>query len=167
MYPDCKTTLNDNNIDILCITDNNIDILCITESWLDCNISDNEIHIDGYSICRLDRVHKGHGGILYYIKDGIVFKEKSDLQRTDVEALWIELNLLFSKPILLGTVYRPPDSKAEYNDKLDTLFQNITSLYEDIVIMGDFNLDVSKSCNANKINKLSNHSYLQQLSLVL
>ena len=29
--------------------------------------------------------------------------------------------------------------------------------------MGDFNLDISKSCNANKINKLSNHSNLQQL----
>ena len=29
--------------------------------------------------------------------------------------------------------------------------------------MGDFNLDISKRCNANKINKLSNHSNLQQL----
>ena len=43
---------------------------------LDCNISDNEIHIDGYNICRLDITHKGHGGILYYIKDGIVFNPK-------------------------------------------------------------------------------------------
>ena len=141
------------------LNDNNIDILCMTESWL----SDNEINIDGYNICRLDRTHKGHGGILYYIKDGIVFKEKSDLQCTDVEALWIELNLPFSKPILLGTVYRPPDSKAEYNDKLDILFQNTTSLYEDIAILGDFNLDISKRCNVNKINKLSNHSNLKQL----
>ena len=150
------------NLKIL-LVQNHIDILCITESWLDCNIGNNEIQIDGYNICRLDRIHKGHGGILYYIKDGIVFKEKSDLQNTDVESLWIELNLPFSKPILLGTVYRPPDSKAEYNDKLDILFQNTTSDYEDVAIVGDFNLDISKRCNASKIKKLSTHSNLSQL----
>ena len=92
-----------------------------------------------------------HGGILYYIKDGIVFKEKPDLQCIDVEALWIELNLPFSKPILLGTVYRPPDMKAAYIENLDLLFQNTTSLYDDIVIVGDFNLDISKHLNSNKI----------------
>jgi hypothetical protein len=83
---------------------NQIYILCMTETWLDSNISNNEIHIDGYNIIRLDRSHMQHGGILYYIKDGIVFKERSDLQDSNIEALWIELNLPYTKPILLGTV---------------------------------------------------------------
>ena len=100
---------------------------------------------------------------MYYIKDGIVFKEKPDLQCIDVEALWIELSLPFSKPILLGTVYRPPDMKAAYIENLDLLFENTTSLYDDIVIVGDFNLDISKHLNSNKIKKLSNHSNLKQL----
>ena len=131
------------NVRVL-LVENNIDILCISESWLESSIGNNEINIDGYNICRLDRIHMHHGGILYYIKDGIVFKETPDLQCIDVEALWIELNLPFSKPILLGTVYRPPDMKAAYIENLDLLFQNTTSLYDDIVIVGDFNLDISK-----------------------
>ena len=50
---------------------------------------------------------------------------KFDLQNTDVESLWIELNL----PLIYH-------SKAEYNDKLDILFQNTTSNYEDVAIVG-------------------------------
>ena len=40
-------------------------IVCITESWLDSNISDNELCIDGYSITRLDRNRHGGGVALY------------------------------------------------------------------------------------------------------
>ena len=34
---------------------NNIDILCLTETWLDCNINDSDVTIQGYNLCRLDR----------------------------------------------------------------------------------------------------------------
>ncbi len=40
-------------------------IVCITESWLDSNITDNELCIDGYSITRLDRNRHGKGVALY------------------------------------------------------------------------------------------------------
>ena len=106
------------------LNDNNFDVLCLTETWLDNNIDDNEIKIDGYNINRLDRTDKQHGGILFYVKDGIIFKENLNLNSTyKIEALWIELNLPHTKPILVGTVYRPPDSKVEYLDNLDSIFQ--------------------------------------------
>ena len=75
------------------------------------------------------------------IKDGIIFKEKTDLQNSDVESLWVEVNLPHTNPILIGTVYRPPSSKADYLEHLDMIFQNYTTLYEDVIIVGDFNLD--------------------------
>ena len=68
-----------------------------------------------------------------------------------------------TKPLLLGTVYRAPDSKAEYIDKLDLVFQNCTSLYDDVVIVGDFNLDLCKTSNNTKVNKLASHCNMKQL----
>ena len=55
-----------------------------------------------------------HGSILCYIKGGIVLTEKSGLQDNFVEALWLEINLPNTKPLLLCTVYRASNSKAEY-----------------------------------------------------
>ena len=96
------------------LDENNIDVLCLTETWLDNNDDDSVITIEGFQFCRLDRTTETeHGGILCYVRDGIVFREKSDLYDDNIEALWIEINLPQTKPLLLGTVYRAPDSKAD------------------------------------------------------
>jgi exonuclease III len=147
------------------LLNDNFDLLCLTETWLNGNINDSEIKIDGYNVSRLDRTHMGHGGILCYVKDGIIFKENSNVlyNLNNVEALWIEVNLPHTKPILIGTVYRQPDSKADYLENLDVIFQNCTTNYDDVVIVGDFNLDINKKCNLSKIKTLSSHSNMQQL----
>jgi hypothetical protein len=79
----------------LLLHDNNIDVLCISETHLTDNISDMELHINGYSITRLDRqqIDKTHGGILCYVKDNIAFKQNIDLYDKDIEAIFIEINL--------------------------------------------------------------------------
>ena len=69
----------------------------------------------------------------------------------------------YTKPILLGTVYRPPNSKADYLDNLDKIFQNSTSHFDDVVVVGDFNVDISKRGNAKKIKTISSHCNMQQL----
>ncbi|XP_072043447.1 uncharacterized protein [Amphiura filiformis] len=145
------------------LSHNNIDILCLTETWLTNDDTDNELIIEGYNLCRLDRIGMQHGGILCCVKDGVVFKEKSNLHDDSIEALWIEINLPHTKPLLLGTVYRVPNSKVDYIDKLDQVFQNHTSLYDDVIIVGDFNLDLSKRYEASKVNTLATHSNMKQL----
>ena len=44
-----------------------IDVLCINESWLDKNISDDNVSILGYRIYRCDRNRTG-GGVCIYVK---------------------------------------------------------------------------------------------------
>ena len=113
---------------------NDTDVFCITETWLNDDFDDNDMHIDGYNVFRLDRIKDmEHGGILCYIKNGISCKQISDLDDDIVEAMWLELNLPQTKPILLGAVYRPPDSKAEYLSRIDSLFQECTNLYVALV----------------------------------
>ena len=43
------------------------DIVCIVETWLDGNIDDTEVAIQGYHVYRLDRNRHG-GGILIFCK---------------------------------------------------------------------------------------------------
>lgn len=60
-------------------------------------------------------------------------------------------------------MYRKPSSKAEYLAKIDFMFQNIAAIYNEVIIVGDFNLDISKTNFKNKINNLSKNSNLTQL----
>ena len=50
------------------------DIVCIVETWLDHNISDNEIHIPGFQLYRLDRNCHG-GGVLMYAQHNLAHCE--------------------------------------------------------------------------------------------
>ena len=54
------------NLRILCSV-HSPDIICVVESWLDSDITDSEISIQGFSIIRLDRCRHG-GGVLMYVK---------------------------------------------------------------------------------------------------
>ena len=45
--------------------------MCIVETWLDHNISDNEIHLPGFQLYRLDRNCHG-GSILMYAQYNLI-----------------------------------------------------------------------------------------------
>lgn len=51
-----------------------IDVLTVSEIWLKPSISDSEVFINGYSCVRRDRLNKGGGGIMIYIRDGIPYR---------------------------------------------------------------------------------------------
>ena len=67
--------------------------------------------------------------------------------------------------MLLSTVYRVLDANTEYLNNIDDLFQNCLTLYtdSDIIIVGDFNLDISKTSNSKKINGFARSCSLHQL----
>jgi hypothetical protein len=92
-----------------------------------------------------------------------MYKEICNINVDDVEYVLIEINLPHTKPILLGTVYRAPDANADYLSKVDLLFQNCTSSYNDVIFVGDYNLDICKRINSSKVNNLAKHSNLCQL----
>ena len=82
----------------------------ISESWLDNKITDNEIHIDGFCTLRKDRNREG-GGVCTFIRNDIAFRSREDFAHDSLEATWFELLLPKSKPIIVGTVYRPEQNK--------------------------------------------------------
>ncbi len=61
-------------------------------------------------------------------------RQHSDICDTDIEGLFIEISLPKTKPILVGNIYRPPDSAVDYLSELDDVFQKCNDLYDDVYI---------------------------------
>ena len=41
--------------------------------------------------------------------------------------------------ILIGNLYRPPDSRIEYNDRFEDFMDKVSNVGKEIILMGDFN----------------------------
>ena len=58
------------------------DIITISETWLNTTVTSAEIQIEGYKLHRLDRLHKGGGGVGAYVRKDLkssVLKELSSI----------------------------------------------------------------------------------------
>jgi len=64
------------------LKDQPLDIFTISETWLTGSISDQELYVPGYSLVRQDRLQKKGGGTAVYVRDGIPFQPRPDLNET-------------------------------------------------------------------------------------
>ena len=51
---------------------------------------------------------KRGSGVVVYIADHIKYKCRNDLESSEIESIWLEINLKNTKPFLIRSVYRPP-----------------------------------------------------------
>ena len=120
------------------------DILALTETHLQDAATDSEIAIEGYMLFRKDRTrNKKWGGTLIYYREHLNVHELSpDTNMDKLEAIWIEV-IVKSQKLLVASVYRPPDQK----DFLKHLTPVLDRLHtrSNIVLLGDFNIDMSFS----------------------
>ena len=92
------------------------DILGVCKTFLEPNISDSQVIIDGYSMLRKDRSdtqNKSGGGLVLYHRNTLNRRRRPELEASNTETLWSELTLPNSRPFLICTVYRPPSAKSE------------------------------------------------------
>ena len=69
------------------------DVLTVSETWLDETTADSEVKLDSYNIFRRDRPGNCHGGgVLIYLRENLPGQICEDLNKTDNECLWIEVN---------------------------------------------------------------------------
>ena len=67
-----------------------------------------EVDTNGYSIERHDRNSRG-GGVAIYIKNGLKYERKIQLEESDFEAICIEFKSRKNFPCLLICAYRAPN----------------------------------------------------------
>ena len=93
---------------------------------------------------RLDgRDGRRAGGVALYVSDSLATKRRLDLEKSDLELLWIELNLNTIN-IICGVCYRPPYNRFESNISfLENLQLCVEKIYSKpgslVVVLGDFN----------------------------
>lgn len=84
---------------------------------------------------------KGNRGSVIFVKDGIdvtIHKQLNNL--SPKEAVWCEINITNNKKVLVGLVYRSPNSTENNNLLLNDLIKQIGNYpFAYKVIMGDFN----------------------------
>ena len=95
-----------------------------------------------HPIFRKDR-NKYGGGVAIYVTEDIKFKKRDDLL-TNIESISVELVIPYVKPIIVTSIYSPPDSPFGGFDDIKCLFSKIDKENREWVIAGDLNCDLLK-----------------------
>ena len=56
------------------------------------------------------RQKEGNGGVAIYVREGLDFRLRNDINTGSPECLWIELIRVKKKPTLICCAYRAPDA---------------------------------------------------------
>ncbi|VDH96254.1 Hypothetical predicted protein [Mytilus galloprovincialis] len=81
----------------------------------------------------------------------------------EIESMWIEVINTHQKPILLGYVYRPPNSNADRVTKFETMMIKVDTEEKETIIMGDFNIDIMSSKKHAKWSYIKNIFNMSQM----
>ena len=140
------------------------DILAFTETWLSPAVDPTDLLLESY--CepeRKDRPGDSHGGIMIYIKEGIFYKRRKDLEPRNIECIWLEIANC-NRRLLFGLFYRPPSSDAEYLTYIEnSIALAIDTNISDIIVTGDFNFDLLNERTSRKIESICTQYSLFQV----
>jgi hypothetical protein len=120
------------------------DVMMLTETWLTDDTEDKCVAIANYDLVRRDKPKNfpGAQGVVMYIKQGIVFTHRTDLEHKNLMNTAVQINLPHQKPLVLVVVYRRPHSPVSFFDNIEQLLSTLDSNNFRSVVSGDFNLDV-------------------------
>ncbi|MCG8046285.1 MAG: reverse transcriptase family protein [Candidatus Thiodiazotropha endolucinida] len=152
-----------NKIDILSAELTDFDILAFSETWLHPDIHTNDILIPEFKPPeRKDRQRDRHGGVMLYVKDTLFYKRRQDLEPLNTECIWIEIHLNQNR-ILFGLFYRPPNSDAAYLSRIeDSISIALDTQIRNVIVTGDFNLNMLNDQSSRKINAICEQFALYQ-----
>lgn len=150
-------------LDILHAELHAFDILAFTETWLSTSTLTSDLLLQSYHPPeRKDRVEDRHGGVMLYVKEGLHYRRRQDLEPRGIECLWIEITNKH-KHVLFGLFYRPPNSDANYYSTIeDSIHLAVDTDLNDIIVTGDFNFNLLSTQTSRKIEYLCTQFSLYQ-----
>ena len=100
----------------------NPNILIGTKTWLRNDISSSELFSEGYNVYRKDR-WDGFGGVLVAVKSDYI-SELIDTEN-ETESIFIKISLHNNKSLIVGSIYRPPNSDINNMEKIKSIVDNV------------------------------------------
>ena len=118
---------------------NKPDVICLCETWLNTNISNNEILPPNYKIYRCDR-DDGYGGILLGITSDVLCDVIDAPSHLEVCSVLLKLSR--NTDVIIICAYRPPRADTTYQTNLCKYIIDIVDKYPEKIVccFGDFNL---------------------------
>jgi len=124
------------------ILDTQFDFICLTESKIHADkLLKVDINIPGYQPPVSIPTEASKGGVLMYVKNGIDFLQRSDLNI--YKSVFIELLNPKEKNTIIGTIYRHPcmEENQFIDEYMKPLCDKLNAENKPIYLAGDFNLD--------------------------
>ena len=117
----------------------------ISETKLDSSFPSAQFHIGDYKIGNRGDREKSGGGLIEFVKKGIITKRLKDLETNLSATICTEITTS-KKRWFCMSMYRLPSSS-----NIDTFFAELTvslskavNKFDDLIVMGDFNIDITK-----------------------
>ena len=129
------------------------DFICISESKLrKGHCPKTDINIEGYQTPVGTPTEANKGGVLMYVKEGISYKPRTDLniyKPKELESYFVEVINQNSPNSIVGVIYRHPcmDANTFNLEYLKPLNEKLGKDNKKKYIAGDFNLDLMKTAN--------------------
>ena len=102
-------------------------------------IEESEVQIDGYTLFHNLNTESSIRGVCIYVKDSLN-PNISSIQPTFKESIWVEIKENINKNLLLGCVYRSPNSTDENTKQLNTFISGLADIKNtELILVGDFN----------------------------
>ena len=140
------------------------DIICLSETWLTSLVDGTLISQNGYKVIRQDRyAGKRGGGLLLYIIDELapfVNTMEISFKDTTSEEIWVMVDKPGWKKTILGLIYRPPCGKYDlFKSRLENTLKKLDDEHNllniEITILGDLNIDFSKTQSSPRMQLLT------------
>ena len=135
------------------------DIFLISETKIDDSFPNAHFKIEGYKSFRKNRDAFG-GGLLFYVNEKLNCRSlECCLPNSIIEILPLELRLLHSKWLILGTYEPLSQNEPTYVPEIKKLLTYYRSSYDKILLLGDFNMSFSNKnmkdlCDMFELNHL-------------
>lgn len=139
-------------------------VVCLSETRVTNDMLNNEMDIKGYIKSVVFSTSRHTGGVMIYVRDGC--KHRMVLQETICMNSWflgIELYIKGHKYNILNVYHSPSASDAVFLERLDEVLEEFSSESGLLVVVGDFNIDLSKdNFYSNKLKDIITKNGLYQ-----
>ena len=131
----------------------------LNETKLDETFPNNQFQIEGYKNFRLDRSCYGGGVCLYFSQD-IAARRVECNSLSNIESICLELSLRKRKWLVIS-IYKPPSYNEDaFIKRLFSCLTNVTKEFENIVLLGDFNMTARNTKLEQLLNTFSSESLI-------
>ena len=129
------------------IADEKIDVMALTETWLkgtdEDRMSCGDITPPGYTILHVPRKGKRGGGVGLVFRSNLQIKQCETTQYGTFEHMEV-LILNAASCTRLSIIYRPPNTdKGSFLHELESFVSDRSTMSGNLVIVGDFNINIS------------------------